>query len=93
TLTIDFVIDVALKESVVPAFQLRKIGIQPEGKRPYQLANGHFEEYEFAFAEISLLDENTVGLLLFGPEDAEPTLGAINLLAAGFSVGFKSEAQ
>jgi len=89
--TTNFLIDTGCTESMIPASALRKIGIRPEGKHTYELANGKLEDFEFGFAEISLLEERTVGHVLFGPESAEPLLGVITLQAAGLVVDPKNE--
>jgi len=89
-LTTDFTINREAKDSIVPTSELRTIGIEPQGKRAYQLANC-FAEYEFGFAELTFLDERVFGQVLFGPEDVEPVLGTISLLAAGFVVDSENE--
>ena len=84
--TTKFLADTGCTESMIPASELRKIGIKPVGKKTYELANGQLEDYEFGLAEISLLDEITAGQVLFGPENNEPLLGVITLQAAGIVV-------
>jgi hypothetical protein len=81
--TTDCLLDPEVKNSVLPASELRKIGIKPVGKRIYEVAEGKFEEHEHAYAEISFLEETTISQILFGPEDAQPVLGALSLTAAG----------
>lgn len=89
--TANFLIDTGYTESMIPASALRKIGIEPEGKRTYELANGQLEDYEIGFAAISFLDERIAGQVLFGPENAEPLLGVISLEAAGIVVDPKNQ--
>jgi clan AA aspartic protease len=89
--TIKFLIDTGATESMVPASELRKIGIQPGIRRSYELANGQPEEFDIGFAEISFLDETIYGELLFGPDNTEPLLGAIALQAAGIVVDPRNE--
>lgn len=86
-----FLIDTGCTESMAPASELTKIGIEPAGKRTYELANGQLEEYQYGFVEISFLDERTVGQILFAPEHAEPLLGVISLEAAGIVVDPKHQ--
>jgi predicted aspartyl protease len=86
-----FIIDISVFESVAPAAELRKIGIEPQGKRDYELASGEVVEYEYAFVELRFLDEITVVRILFGPDDAEPCLGRLALQGAGCIVDLKSQ--
>ena len=75
---------------MIPASELIRIGIQPVGKRIYELPNGQFEEYADGYAEISFLDEITIGQFLFGPEGAQRFLGAFTLSAAGLVLDLPS---
>jgi hypothetical protein len=61
-----FFIDINAFESIAPAAELRKIGIEPCGKRDYELASGEVQECEYAFVELRFLDEITVTRLFFG---------------------------
>ena len=84
--TSTFLIDTGCTESMAPVSELTRIGIEPVGKRIYELANGKLEEYQYGFVEISFLDERTVGQILFAPENTEPLLGVISLESAGIMV-------
>ena len=81
-----FLVDTGATESMAPAFELRKIGIEPVGKKCYELASGKTEEFEFGLAEMSFMGEITAGQILFGPDDTEPLLGVILLESAGLIV-------
>ena len=87
----DFLVDTGAMETMAPASALREIGIEPVGKRAYELANGQLEEFEYGLAEISLMGHLTAGEILFGPDNAEPLLGVIALQAAGFLVDPRNE--
>ena len=89
--TADFLIDTGATEPMVPASELKRIGIQPTAKRIYQLANGRLEEFEVGEARISFWDETFPTRLIFGPDDCEPILGVIALESAGFMVDPKSQ--
>src|SRR5688572_30085952 len=45
--TTTFLIDTGCTESIAPASELQKIGIEPVGQRTYELANGQLEEYQY----------------------------------------------
>jgi clan AA aspartic protease len=89
--TLKFLIDTGSTESMVPASELRKIGIEPRMTRSYELANGQLEDYDIGVAEISFLDETIYGEVLFGPDDAEPLLGALALQSAGIILDTRNE--
>jgi hypothetical protein len=89
--TTDFLLDPEVKNSVAPALELKKIGIEPVGKRTYNVGEDKFNEYEHGFAEISFLKEIIVTHILFGPDDAQPVIGALTLSVAGIVVDSPSK--
>ena len=82
----NFLVDRGATDSLVPAAQLRKIGVKPAGKTAYELADGSLEEYQFGLVEISFMGEVTAGRVIFGPDDAEPLLGVTALESVGIAV-------
>jgi len=40
---------------LAPAAELNKIGVQPVGRKLYELANGVVEEYAFGLVEITFM--------------------------------------
>lgn len=82
----EFLVDTGAVDCLAPAKALRKAGIKPEGKRVYELADGSPVELEYGFARISLLGEETVTPIIFGPEGSEPILGVLALEGLGISV-------
>ena len=85
-----FLVDTGALDSMAPASMLRRIGIQPVGKRLYELASGELLEYEYGPAQVSFMDEVASIDIVFGPDDIEPILGVIALEAAGFVVDPRS---
>src|SRR5882724_3864375 len=81
----EFLVDSGATDSLVPASELSKIGVQAVGKMAYELANGTVEEYQFGLAEISFMNEVTAGRVIFGPDNAEPILGVTALESVGLS--------
>ncbi|MCX8103897.1 MAG: retroviral-like aspartic protease family protein [Candidatus Bipolaricaulota bacterium] len=55
----DFLVDTGATDSLAPATELRKIGVQAVGKMVCELANGTFQEYEFGLAQIEFMGEIT----------------------------------
>jgi hypothetical protein len=64
----EFLVDTGAVDSLAPAKALRKAGINPEGKNVYELAVGSPVELEYGFARVSLMGEETVTPIIFGPE-------------------------
>ena len=84
--TEDFLVDTGAWNSFAPANKLRRIGIEPVGKKEFELANGQVEEYEYGVAEMEFLDELIATRIIFGPDNTEPLLGVVALETAGFIV-------
>ena len=89
--TADFLIDTGATESMVPASELKRIGVEPLGKRVYQLANGRSQEFEIGEARIAFWDDSFLTRVIFGPDGSEPILGVIELERAGFMVDPKNQ--
>ena len=86
-----FLVDTGAVESMAPASELRRVGVEPVGKRTYELASGELREYEYGLAELRFMDEITSTDIIFGPENIEPILGVIALEGAGFIVDPKNQ--
>ena len=88
--TAEFLIDTGATEPMVPASELKRIGIEPTGKRVYELA-GQSAEFEVGEARLSFWDETFPVRLIFGPDGVEPILGVIALESAGVMVDPKNQ--
>ena len=86
TFTANFLVDTGATDSMVPASELKRIGVQPSAKKPYELANGEIHRFEVGWVELSLMDETISSRVIFGPDDAEPILGVMALEAIGLVV-------
>jgi len=82
----DFLVDTGATDSLAPAAQLEKIGVRPMGTMAYELADGTIREYPFGLVQISFMGEVTAGRVIFGPNDAEPIIGATALESVGITV-------
>lgn len=89
--TANFLIDTGATEPMVPASELKRIGIKPVGTRIYELANGQRQEFEIGEARLSFWDETFPARLIFGPDGSEPILGVIALESAGLVVDPKNQ--
>ena len=87
----EFLVDTGAMDSMAPSSELRRVGIEPVGRRLYELASGELEEYEYGLAEIRFMGEITSSDIIFGPENIEPILGVIALEGAGFLVDPKNQ--
>src|SRR6185503_19776047 len=79
----DFLVDTGAMDTMAPASELKKIGLQPLGSDIYELANGEFVEFEYGNAEIRFMNEVIPTRIVFGPDRSEPILGVIALESAG----------
>ncbi len=84
--TARFLIDTGASEPMVPASELKRIGIEPTGKRIYEMANGQRAEFEVGEARLAFCDETFPIRVIFGPDGSEPILGVVALESAGFMV-------
>ncbi len=86
----EFLVDTGAVDSLAPAKALRKAGIKPEGKNVYELAGARPVELEYGFARVSLMGQETVTPIIFGPEGSEPIIGVLALGGLGISVDPKT---
>jgi clan AA aspartic protease len=82
----DFLVDTGATDSLAPAAELNKIGVQVVGKTAYELANGTVKEYPFGLVEIFFMGEITAGRVIFGPDNVEPILGVTALESVGITI-------
>ena len=87
----DFLVDTGAMDTMAPASDLKKLGIQPLGKDVYELANGELVEYEYGNAELRFMNQIVPIRIVFGPDGSEPILGVVALESAGFLVDPKNQ--
>lgn len=81
-----FLVDTGATDSMAPASELSKAGIQPVGITTYELADGSLREYPFGLAQIEFMGEITAGRVIFGPEGTGPILGTTALESVGITI-------
>jgi clan AA aspartic protease len=86
-----FLVDTGAIDSLVPRSRLEAIGIHPEGRRVYELADGTEVRMDIAGARLEFMGELTAGLIIFGEADAEPLLGVTALESVGVEVDPQSQ--
>jgi predicted aspartyl protease len=82
----DFLVDTGEMDTMAPASDLKRIGIQPLGTDLYELANGQLVEYEYGNAEVTFMNQGVPIRIVFGPDSSKPILGVVALESAGFIV-------
>ena len=81
-----FLVDTGATDSLVPRQHLEAIGLQPRGRRTYELADGSELAVDVAVAEIEFMGEVVGGTVIFGESNAEPLLGLTALESVGIEV-------
>ncbi len=81
-----FLIDTGAIDCMVPGKHLRKIGIEPRGKRTYELADGTEKAMEIGVAQIEFMGEVVGATVIFGKDDIEPIIGVTVLESVGIEV-------
>ena len=86
-----FLVDTGATDSLVPRAHLESIGLQPKGRRVYELADGNQISMEITTADIEFMGETVGGTILFGEADVEPLLGVTALESVGIEVDPKNQ--
>ena len=81
-----FLVDTGATDSLVPRPHLEAVGLQPKGRRTYELADGSETAVDITVGEIEFMGETVGGTILFGADDAEPLLGVTALESVGIEV-------
>ncbi len=86
-----FLVDTGATDCLVPRQHLEAIGIMPQGKRLYELADGKSVRFDIAAARVEFMGEFVGATIIFGDEDAEPLLGVTALESVGIEVDPSSQ--
>ena len=81
-----FLVDTGAIDCMVPGNRLREIGIKPEAKRTYELADGTEIAMDMAGARLEFMGELVWVTVIFGKDDIEPILGVTALESVGIEV-------
>jgi len=81
-----FLVDTGAVDCLVPGRHLRELGIEPRGKRIYELADGSEVTLDVGGAEIEFMGDRVWTTVIFGADDAEPILGVTALDSVGIEV-------
>lgn len=81
-----FLVDTGSMDCLAPGKYLREIGLEPKGKRTYELADGTELKMDVTAAEIEFMGDYAGTTIIFGRDDAEPILGVTALESVGIEV-------
>ena len=81
-----FLVSAGATDSLVPRSCIKAIGVEPEGQRVYETADGREVRMDFARAFIEFMGDLTAGRIVIGEDDVEPLLGVTALESAGIEV-------
>ena len=81
-----FLVDTGAIDCYVPAKHLHAIGIEPKGRRTYELADGTELALDIGVAQLEFMGEVVGVTAIFGEDDAEPLLGVTALESVGSEV-------
>src|ERR1041384_7112732 len=82
----EFLVDTGAIHCMAPRSKLESVGVVPKGKRAYELANGEPVAFDYGFAVVKFMGDETVTEIIFGPEGSEPILGVLALEGVGVVV-------
>ena len=68
-------VDTGVTDCYIPGNRLREIGVEPRGRRTYELADGTEAAYAIGVAQIEFMGEFVGATVIFGEDDIEPLLG------------------
>ena len=86
-----FLVDTGAFDSLVPRACLEAIGLEPQGRRSYVLADGKPITLDITVAEMEFEGEIVGGTIVYGEAEAEPLLGVTALESGGFEVDPRSQ--
>ena len=81
-----FLVDTGAIDCLIPRKHLREIGIEPEGRRTYELADGSKVVMDIAVVRVEFMGEMVGVTAIFGADDDEPLLGETALESVGIEI-------
>lgn len=82
----DALVDTGATYTWIPSDLLERLGVTPEERRPFVLADGREIEYELAWVRIRINGRSHPSICVFGNRGTEPLLGVFTLEAFGLDV-------
>lgn len=84
---IDALVDTGASYSRAPRSLLERLGVQPQERWPFRIADESVVEHEVGQGTVRLAGRSRLTVLVFGDEGQEPLLGAVTLEEFGLGVG------
>ena len=76
---VDALVDTGATYTVLPEDVLDQLGVEREGLRRFELGDDRIVEYSIGYARMRLDSDQSIVLVVFGPEGTSPLLGATTL--------------
>ena len=86
-----FLVDTGATDCLVPRQYLDSIGLEPKGKRVYEMADGSEIQMDVTTADIEFMEEVVGATIVMGDSNGEPLLGVTVLESAGIEVDPRSQ--
>ncbi len=81
-----FLVDTGATDCMVPRKDLESIGLEPKGKRVYEMADGSEIHMDVTTADVEFMGEVVGATIVMGDGNGEPLLGVTALESAGIEV-------
>ena len=76
---LEALVDTGASFTVIPSSILRRVGVFPRERWPFELADGRRVEMEIGNAQVRADGRTAPTLVVFGDDEAQPPLGAHSL--------------
>jgi clan AA aspartic protease len=83
---VDALVDSGASYTLLPAPLLERLGVRRARTRTFVLADGSVQDMDLGIAWVRFEGDESPTNVVFGPEDAEPLLGAITLEEFGLAI-------
>ena len=84
--TVETLVDTGTTFTMIPRSILARLGIIPDRRRTFALADGREREFDMAHAAVRLDGVTSSTIVIFGEEGVAPLLGAYTLASLGLAV-------
>ena len=89
SISLNGLVDIGAAYTMVPAAILEELGVAREWESAFELADGSRRSYSVGLAPMELAGQTARVHTIFGPEDAEPLIGALALEVFALAVDAK----
>ncbi len=77
--TVEALVDTGATYTTLPASTLRRLGVSPQRRGLFRLADGSRIERDIGQTRVRLEGDEAIVPVIFGDEDAQPLVGAVTL--------------